>query len=99
MKELETVNGNVGKRGVVVIAAAFRKAYGLADGSPVVQQAMPEGVLIRPAATVPVRVYSASDKATFMLNNAGSREEYVAARAAVKKMGLNPDKVKHQAWE
>lgn len=99
MKTLENVPGSVGKRGVIVIAAAFRKAYGLEDGATVIQEATPEGVLIRPAATVPVRVYSPADKASFMLNNAGSLEEYHEARSAVKKMGLNPDKVKHQAWK
>lgn len=99
MKSIESVPGSIGKRGVLVIAASFRKAYGFEDGAPIVQEATPEGVLIRPAATVPVRLYSATDKATFMLNNAGSREEYQEAREAVKKMGLNPDKVKHQAWK
>ena len=99
MKTLESVPGSIGKRGVVVIAAAFRKAYGFEEGAHFVQEATPEGVLIRPAATVPVRLYSEEDKATFLLNNAGSREEYNEARAAVKQMGLDPRKVKHQAWK
>lgn len=99
MKTVESVAGSIGKRGVVVIAAPFRKAYGFEEGAHFVQEATPEGVLIRPAATVPVRLYSDKDKATFMLNNAGSQEEYQAALAAVKRMGLDPKKVKHQAWK
>jgi bifunctional DNA-binding transcriptional regulator/antitoxin component of YhaV-PrlF toxin-antitoxin module len=99
MKTVDSVAGSIGKRGVVVIAASFRKAYGFEEGAHFVQEATPEGVLIRPAATVPVRLYSDKDKATFMLNNAGSREEYQAALTAVKQMGLDPKKVKHQAWK
>lgn len=99
MKAIESVPGSIGKRGVVVIAAPFRKVYGFEEGAHFVQEATPEGVLIRPAATVPIRHYSDKDKATFMLNNAGSREEYAAARAAVKAMGIDPKKVKHQAWK
>ena len=99
MKMAECIPGSIGKRGVVVIAAQFRKAYGFEDGAHCVQEATPEGVLIRPAATVPVRVYSDRDKATFLLNNAGSRTEYQAACAEVKRMGLDPKKLKHQAWK
>lgn len=99
MKTLESVSGSIGKRGVVVIAAPFRKAYGFEEGAHFVQEATPQGVLIRPAATVPIRLYSDTDKATFMLNNAVSRVEYEEACAAVKKMGLDPKKVKHQAWK
>ena len=89
----------MGKRGTLVIAADFRKRYGLEDGADVVQEATPEGVLIRPAATVPLRIYSDEDRAMFLLNNACSVEEYEEARQAVRAMGLDPDKIKHHPFE
>jgi hypothetical protein len=82
----------------VVIAAALRKTCGLEEGADILQEAVPGGVLIRPAATVPLRVYTDQDKAMFMLNNACSAEEYAAAQRAVRAMGLYPAKIKHQAW-
>jgi bifunctional DNA-binding transcriptional regulator/antitoxin component of YhaV-PrlF toxin-antitoxin module len=89
----------MGKRGTLVIAAGFRKRYGFEDGTDVVQEAMPEGVLIRPAATVPLRIYSDEDRAMFLLNNACSAEEYEGARQAVRAMGLDPDEIKHHPFE
>ena len=85
----------MGKRGTLVIAASLRKIYGLEDGTDVLQEATPEGVLIRPAATVPVRVYSDRDQAMFRLNNACSPEEYESARQAVRALGLDPSKIAH----
>ncbi len=99
MKTLEKVRSSIGKRGTLVIASSFRKAYGFEDGADVVQEPTPDGVLIRPAATVPVRVYSDEDKAMFLLNNACSRDEYKQARDSVRKMGLSPDKIKHHPWK
>jgi bifunctional DNA-binding transcriptional regulator/antitoxin component of YhaV-PrlF toxin-antitoxin module len=89
----------MGKRGTLVIAAGFRKRYGFEDGADVVQEATPEGVLIRPATTVPLRIYSDQDRAMFMLNNACSAEEYEGACQAVRAMGLEPDKIKHHPFE
>lgn len=99
MKALERVRSSIGKRGTLVIASGFRKAYGFADGTDVVQEPTPNGVLIRPAITVPVRVYTNEDKALFLLNNACSRNEYNQARDSARKMGLNPDKIKHHPWK
>lgn len=96
---MEFIKSCVGKRGTVVIAASFRSIYGLKDGSDIVQEATPEGILIRPAATVPVKLYSDQEKAAFLLNNAGSAAEYQAARREVSGMGLNPDKIKHLPFE
>lgn len=95
MKTLAQVKSNIGKRGTVVIAADLRRAYGLEEGADIVQVPTREGVLIRPAATVPVRIYRDEDKAMFLLNNACSEAEYQAARAEVQAMGLDPDKIKH----
>jgi len=89
----------MGKRGTLVIAASLRKIYGFEDGTDVVQEARPEGVLIRPAGTAPLRVYSDRVQAMFLLNNACSLEEYEAARQAVRAMGLDPGKIKHHPFK
>jgi bifunctional DNA-binding transcriptional regulator/antitoxin component of YhaV-PrlF toxin-antitoxin module len=99
MNTLEQVKSSVGKRGTVVISAPLRKAYGFEEGADIVQVPTREGVLIRPAATVPVRVYGEEEKAMFLLNNACSKAEYIAARKEVEAMGLTPDKIKHMAYK
>ncbi|MGI8965033.1 MAG: hypothetical protein ACR2H1_02975 [Limisphaerales bacterium] len=48
---------------------------------------------------LPMRTYSDEDKAMFLLNNACSRVEYKKTRDSVRKMGLNPDKIKHHPWK
>ncbi|MGH2374595.1 MAG: AbrB/MazE/SpoVT family DNA-binding domain-containing protein, partial [bacterium] len=43
----------IGKRGTVVIPADLRRRYGIGEGSLVVAEAQPDGILIRPAVAVP----------------------------------------------
>ncbi len=85
----------VGKRGSVVIPAALRKRYGLTEGSYVVTEEREDGVLIRPAAVLPVEIYTPRRKAEFHLNNALTPEEYAWAVGEVRKMGLDPDQIPH----
>ena len=54
-----------------------------------------DGILIRPATVLPVEVYTSERRAEFLLNNAVSSEDYRRARAEVKRMGLDPDRIKH----
>ena len=53
------------------------------------------GILIRPATVLPVEIYSPERRAEFLLNNAVDAEGYRQARAAVKRMGLDPDRTSH----
>jgi bifunctional DNA-binding transcriptional regulator/antitoxin component of YhaV-PrlF toxin-antitoxin module len=99
MKALSVARGRIGKRGTLVIASKLRDEYGLEDGQDVIQEPTPDGILIRPAISVPVRRYTDGDKAMFLLNNACSRNEYNQARDSVRKMGLDPDKIKHRPWK
>lgn len=48
MKSVEKIRSCIGRRGTLVIASEFRRAYGLTDGMDVVQEATPQGILIRP---------------------------------------------------
>ena len=86
----------VGKRGTVVIPVAIRRKYGLEEGTLVVAEAREEGVLLRPAVTLPVERYSPERKAEFLLNNAITPEDYAWAVKEVRKLGVNPKKIPHK---
>ncbi len=86
----------VGKRGTVVIPAALRKRYGLKDGSQLIVEALPDGVLLRPVVTLPVEIYTPERKAEFLLNNTITPEEYGLAVKEVRNMGLDPKTIPHK---
>ncbi|MBI2302192.1 MAG: AbrB/MazE/SpoVT family DNA-binding domain-containing protein [Armatimonadetes bacterium] len=48
-----TTTTKVGKRGTLVIPAALRRQYHLAEGSLVIAEARDDGILLRPARAVP----------------------------------------------
>lgn len=79
----------------MVIPAKLRRRFGLEEGSFAVAEEREEGVLIRPAVIVPVEVYTPVRRAEFLLNNAVDAADYRRARAAVKRMGLDPDRIDH----
>jgi AbrB family looped-hinge helix DNA binding protein len=85
----------VGKRGAVVVPARLRRKFGIKEGGLVVAEERPEGILIRPAAAVPVEIYTPERKAEFLLSNAVDRDDYAAAVGEVKKLGLDPAKIPH----
>jgi AbrB family looped-hinge helix DNA binding protein len=85
----------VGKRGAVVVPARLRRKFGIQEGCLVIAEERPEGVLIRPALALPVEIYTPERKAEFMLSNAVDTEDYRAAVAEVKKMGLEPASIPH----
>ena len=62
----------------------------------VVAEESPYGVLLRPAAVLPVEIYTPERKAEFLLANAVDKQDYGKAREAVRKMGLDPAKIKHR---
>lgn len=86
----------VGKRGTIVLPARMRRRYGIEEGTMVVAEESPYGILIRPAVVVPVEIYTPERKAEFLLSNAVDAEDYRAARAEVRLMGLDPSKVRHR---
>ncbi len=90
-----TETSKVGKRGTVVIPARLRKRFGIGEGTLVIAEERPEGVLLRPAIAVPLETYSPERVAEFLLTNAVDRREYARARRQVKKMGLDPEAIPH----
>ncbi|MGO8988030.1 MAG: AbrB/MazE/SpoVT family DNA-binding domain-containing protein [bacterium] len=86
----------IGKRGAVVIPAGLRRKYGFEEGSLVVAEAREEGVLLRPAVTLPLERYTPERKAEFLLNNAVTLGDYAWALEEVKKMGIDPKTIPHE---
>ena len=69
----------VGKRGTVVIPARLRRRFGIEDGGFVIAEEREDGILIRPAHSQPIEVYTPERKAEFLLNNALDAADYAAA--------------------
>ena len=92
--EIETTK--IGKRGAVVIPVSLRRKYGFEEGSLVVAEAREEGVLLRPAVTLPLERYTPERKAEFLLNNAVTPRDYAWALEEVKKMGIDPKTITHE---
>lgn len=86
----------VGRRGTVVIPAELRRRYGLEEGSKVIAEPREEGLLLRPAAALPVETYGPERKAEFLLNNATDAADYREAVEAVREMGLDPEEIPHE---
>lgn len=86
----------VGKRGTVVIPSKLRRQYGIEEGSLIIAEEHPDGVLIRPAIALPVETYTAERKAEFLLANAVDADDYAWAVREVRKMGLEPEAIPHR---
>jgi AbrB family looped-hinge helix DNA binding protein len=52
-------------RGVVTLPAKLRQALGLQVGDQLIAETTPEGLLLRPAVTLPVEVYTAEREREF----------------------------------
>jgi AbrB family looped-hinge helix DNA binding protein len=89
-------SARVGKRGAIIVPANLRKRFGIEEGTIVTAEERDEGILLRPAVVIPVERYSPERKAEFLLSNAVDEADYRKARAAVRKLGLNPDSVSHR---
>ncbi len=55
MKMTLTITG----RGVITLPAKLREALGLAADDQLIAETTPEGLLLRPAVTLPIELYSA----------------------------------------
>jgi AbrB family looped-hinge helix DNA binding protein len=89
----------VGKRGTVVIPAGLRRRFNMTDGSFVMAEERPDGILLRAAAVLPMESYSPERKAEFLLSNAVNAADYADAIKAVRAMGVDPATIKHHHWD
>jgi len=88
-------SSRVGKRGTFVIPAKLRRRFGMQEGSEVIAEETPEGILLRPAVLVPIELYGIKRKAEFLLSTAVDAEDYARAVEEVRALGLNPDDIPH----
>ncbi len=93
---MEALASKVGRRGTVVLPAKLRRRLGIEEGSFVVAEEREDGILIRPATVLPLEIYTPERRAEFLLNNAVSAEDDRRARAEVKRLSLDADRIKHQ---
>ena len=56
---------SVSGRGLIALPLAMRKAAGIQPQDTLIAETTPEGILLRPAVTLPVEVYSAERVAEF----------------------------------
>jgi len=94
-----TESSRIGKRGTLVIPAKLRRIFGFEEGAEVIAEQTAEGILIRPAVTVPIELYGPERKAEFLLSNAVDAEDYRQAVAEVRGMGLDPASITHRRPE
>jgi len=85
----------VGKRGTVVIPAGLRRRFNVEEGSFLMTEETPDGILLRPATVMARESYTPERKAEFLLSNAVDSDDYAKVVKAVKDMGLDPAKIKH----
>lgn len=85
----------VGKRGAVVLPAALRRRFGIEEGTLVIAEEREDGILIRPAVALPLETYGDARRAEFLLSNAVDAADYDAAAAEVRRMGLDPERIRH----
>ena len=85
----------VGKRGTIVIPAEIRRRYGIDEGSLLIVAEREDGILLQPAALVPIETYSPERKAEFLLSNAVDEADYARAVAEVRGLGIDPDSIAH----
>ncbi len=78
MKATVTINS----RGVVTLPAKLRRALGLEPDDQLIAETTPEGLLLRPAVTLPVEVYTASRESEFDVAEA-ELAQVLAKRSAV----------------
>ena len=84
-----------GKRGMLVLPAKLRKRFGIEEGAYVIAEERDEGILIRPAALIPIEMYTPERVAEFLLGSAVDKPSYAKAVAEVRQMGLDPTKIDH----
>src|ERR1700732_2067295 len=92
---MNVLASKVGRRGPLVLPARLPRRLGIEEGSFVIAEEREDGILIRPATVLPVEIYTPERRAEFLLNNAVNAEDYRRARAEVKRLGLDPDQIKH----
>ncbi|MCU0290374.1 MAG: AbrB/MazE/SpoVT family DNA-binding domain-containing protein [Thermoanaerobaculaceae bacterium] len=86
----------VGRRGTVVLPVRLRRKLGIEEGSLLLVEERPEGLMLRPAAAYPVEQYAPARVAELLLNNAVDEADYARVCEQVRKLGLDPSEIPHR---
>jgi AbrB family looped-hinge helix DNA binding protein len=84
----------MGKRGTLVLPAKLRKQFGLEDGSLLVTEAKDGEIRLRPAFVYEPEVWSAEERAYFILINSMTKEDWDRNLPHVRELGIDPTQVK-----
>jgi AbrB family looped-hinge helix DNA binding protein len=74
MANTTSETSKIGKRGTWVIPAKLRQRFGLKEGTLVIAEATPEGILLRPAIALPMPVLTQEQIATLLVEGLASGE-------------------------
>jgi len=94
IKHLETTR--IGRCGTVVVPARLGQRFGIEEGSPIIAEELEAGILLRPAVSLSLEMYSPDRKAQFLLSNAVDAADYRRAVREVRVMGLDPSRIPHR---
>lgn len=86
----------VGKRGTIVLPAKLRKRYGFDEGTMLVAEESEYGVLLRPAAVVPVEIYSPERQAELLIANAVDPADRRRVEQELRKRGFGAGKARRR---
>jgi bifunctional DNA-binding transcriptional regulator/antitoxin component of YhaV-PrlF toxin-antitoxin module len=81
---------------MVVLPARLRRKYGFEEGSLVLVEERPMGVMLRPAAAYAVEMCLPARIAAFLLNNTVDADDYRRVVKEVRRLGVEPDDVPHR---
>lgn len=90
---MATTTIKMGKRGTIVLPAKLRKQFGLGDGSLLVTEAKGGEIRLRPALMYEPPVWSAEEKAFYILINSMTQEEWDRNLPYVFEIGVDPEKI------
>ncbi len=93
---MDTATTTIGNAGTITLPAEIRARMSLREGSVLELEIRADGLLLRPQSANDVEQYTPERKAEFLLNNALDEQDYLAACAAVRQMGLDPDAIAHE---
>ena len=57
-----------------------RRRFGIEEGSLIIAEDREEGILIQPAATIPLEIYTPGRREEFLLSGAVDKEDYARAK-------------------
>ena len=65
----------IGRRGAITIPAKLRRAFGMEQDDELIAEETPEGILLRPAVSVPIEMYTEERIAEFTSDEEALRQK------------------------